>query len=135
MFILELSKVLMYQFHYNNIRNKYDSKSKLLFPDTVNIMYGIKTKDVYEDFSSNEEMFEFSNYSTQSKYYDDSNKLVIGKMKDRTSDVAIEEFVGLKPKMYLFLVDVSSKHKKSKRCEQKCCCNNKSQQIWRCIVE
>ena len=38
-------------------------------------------------------------------------------MKDRTSDVAIEEFVGLKPKMYLFLVDVSSKHKKSKRCE------------------
>ena len=64
MFILELSKVLMYQFHYNNIRSKYYSKSKLLFPDNVNIMYGIKTKDVYEDFSSNEEMFEFSNYST-----------------------------------------------------------------------
>ena len=49
-------------------------------------------------------MFDFSNYSTRSKY-DNSNKLVIGKMKDETAGVAIEEFVGLKPKMYLYLVD------------------------------
>ena len=44
-------------------------------------MYEIKTEDVYGDFSSNKEMFDFSNYSTQSKYYHDSNKLVIGKLK------------------------------------------------------
>ena len=44
-------------------------------------------------------MFNFSNYSTKSKCYDDSNKLVIGKMKDGTGGVAIEEFVRLKPKM------------------------------------
>ena len=44
-------------------------------------MYEIKTEDVYEDFSSNKEMFDFSNYSSKSKYYDDSNKLVIRKMK------------------------------------------------------
>ena len=49
-------------------------------------------------------MFDFSNYSTRSKY-DNSNKLVIGKMKDETRGVAIEVFVGLKPKMYLYLVD------------------------------
>ena len=59
-------------------------------------------------------MFNFSNYSTKSKYYDDSNKLVVGKMKDETSDVAIEEFVGLNAKMCLFLVDDNSEHKKSK---------------------
>ena len=45
-------------------------------------------------------MLDFSNYSTKSKYYDDSNKLVIGKMKDKTGGVAIEEFLRLKPKMY-----------------------------------
>ena len=45
-------------------------------------------------------MFDFRNYSTKSKYYDDSNKLVIGKMKDKTGGVAIEEFLRLKPKMY-----------------------------------
>ena len=50
-------------------------------------------------------MSDFSNYLTKSKYYDNSNKLVIGKMKDETDGVAIKGFVGLKPKMYSFLVD------------------------------
>ena len=97
--ILELSKVLMYGFHFDYIKNKYDNKSKLFFTDTDSLMYDIKTGDVYEDFSSNKEMFDFSNYSTKSKYYNDSNKLAIGKMKGETRGVAIEEFVGLKPKM------------------------------------
>ena len=69
-------------------------------------MYEIQTGDVYEDFSSNKHMFDFSNDSTESKYYDNSNKLVIEKMKDETGYVAIEEFVELKPKMYSFLVDI-----------------------------
>ena len=77
--ILELSKVLMYEFHYNYIKNEYDNKSKLLFTDTDSLMYEIKTVDVHEGFSSNKEMFDFSNYSTRSKYYDNSNKLVTGK--------------------------------------------------------
>ena len=53
----------MYEFHYGNIKSKYDSKSKVLFPDTDKITYVIKTKDVYEYFSSNKEMFDCSNYS------------------------------------------------------------------------
>ena len=60
-------------------------------------MYEIKTEDVYGDFSSNKEMFDFCNYLTKSKYHDDSNKLVLGKMKDETAGVTVEEFVGLKP--------------------------------------
>ena len=59
-------------------------------------MYEIKTEDIYENFSNNKEMFDFSNYSTKSKYYDNSNNLVIGKIKDETAGVAIEEFVRLK---------------------------------------
>ena len=78
------------------------------------LMYEIKIKDVYEDFSKDKEMFDFSNYSAKSKYYDDSNRLVVGKIKDETGGVAIEEFVGLKPKMYFSLVDNSSEHKKAK---------------------
>ena len=76
-------------------------------------MYEIKTEDVFEDFSGDKKMFDFTNYSTKSKYYDKSNKLVIGKMKDEAGGVAIEEFVGLKPKMYSFLVE-NSQHKKAK---------------------
>ena len=67
-------------------------------------MYKIKTEDVSEDFSQDKEMFDFSNYSTESKYYDDSNKLVEGKMKDETDGDAIKEFVELNLKMNSFIL-------------------------------
>ena len=53
MCMLELSKVLMYDFHHDYIKNKYDDKSNLLFTDNDSLMYEIKTEDVYEGFSSN----------------------------------------------------------------------------------
>ena len=56
-------------------------------------------------------MFDFSNHSIKSKYYDDSNKLVVGQMKDEIGAVAMEEFVGLKLKIYSCLVDDKSEHK------------------------
>ena len=80
MCILELSKELMDEFHYDYIKSKYNSKSKLLFADTDSSMYETKTKDVYEDFSREKDMFDSSNYSTKSKFYDNSNKLIMGKM-------------------------------------------------------
>ena len=97
---MEFNEVLLYEFHYDYIKNKYDNKSKIFFTDADSVMYEIKTEDVSEDFSSNKELLDSSNYSTKSKYYDSSNKLVIGKMKGDTRGVAIEEFVGLMPKMH-----------------------------------
>ena len=104
----------MYEFHYDYIKNKYGNNSRLLFTDTDSLMYQIKTEDVYKVFSNNKELFDFSNYSSKSKYHDNSNKLVVGKMKDETVGVAIEVFVGLKPKMYSYLVDDISEHEKVK---------------------
>ena len=114
MCILELSKVLMCEFYDDYIKNKYGNNSKLLFTDFDSLMYEIKTEDAYEDFSNDKEMFDFSNYSIKSKYYDNSNKLVVGKMEDETAGAVIEEFVGLKPKKYLYLVDDNSEHEKAK---------------------
>ena len=65
--------------------NTYDNKLKLLLTDTDSLKYEIKAEDAYEDFSSDKKMFYISNYSTKSKYYDESNKLVI----DETGGVAI----------------------------------------------
>ena len=76
-------------------------------------MYEIKTEDISEDFSSNKELLDFSNYLTKSNFHDNWNKLVIRKLKDETGGVAIEEFIGLKPKIYSLLVD-NSEHKKAK---------------------
>ena len=114
MCILELRKVLMYEFHYDYMKNKYGNDSELLFTYTDSLMYEIKTEDVAEDFSSDKEMLDFSNFSTKSECYNDSNKLVIDKMKDETAGIVIEEFVRLKPKMYSFLVDDNSEPKKIK---------------------
>ena len=112
MCILHLSRILM----YNSIMvtRKYANKSRLLFTDTDSFLYEIKTKDVYEGFNKDKEMFNFNNHSAKSKYYDDSKKLVVGKTKNKTGGAAIEEFVGLKPKMYSFSLDDSSDHKKVK---------------------
>ena len=77
-------------------------------------MYEIKNRYVYENFNEDKEMFSFSNYLTKWKYHDDSNKLVITKMKNKTARIAIKEFLGLKAKIYFFLVDDSSEGKKAK---------------------
>ena len=63
-------------------------------------MYEIKTEDLYEDL--------YEDFSTRSKYYDNWKNSVVGKIKDETASVRIKYFVGLKLKMYLFLVDDSS---------------------------
>ena len=94
-------------------KNKKMAATKNSFTDIDCLVCEIRTKDVYKDLSSDKEMFDLSNSSTKSKEYDDSNKLVTGKIKYETKDVAINEFVGLKLRMYSFLVDNSSEHKKS----------------------
>ena len=88
------------------LKNKHEKKSK---PWTVtdSLTHEIKI------LAAIKKMFDFRNYLTKSKYYDNSNKLVIGKMKDETGGIAIEEFLGLKPKINLFLVD-NSQYKKAK---------------------
>ena len=65
----------MYEFHYDYIKNKYDNNSSLLLRDTDSIMYEIKTEDIYEDSRNNKEIFDFSNYSTKLKCYDNSKKI------------------------------------------------------------
>ena len=103
----------MYKFHYGYIKKKYGNNSRLLFVNTDSLMYENKSRDVCKDCSNDKEMFDFSNYSTKSKYCHNLKKLVVGRMKDTTTDVAIEEFARLNPKMYSYLVDDNSEHEKA----------------------
>ena len=96
--VLDLSKLLMYGFHYKYIGSKFDAK--LLFTDTDSLVYKIKTEDVYEDFYLDKNLFDFSYYGLNSKFFDPVNKKVIGKMKDEFKERIISQFVGLKSKMY-----------------------------------
>ena len=72
-----------------------------------NWIYETETENSYDYFSKNNKMFNFSNYSAESKYYDESSALVVGKMKDDMGGVSIVKFIGLKLKMYLILMSDS----------------------------
>ena len=78
--VLNLSKYLMYDFHYKYVKNTFDAR--LLFADTKSLVYEIKTENVYEDFYEDKNLFDFSDYPVSSKLFDPVNKKVIGKMKD-----------------------------------------------------
>ena len=117
MSILDLSKTLMYDFHYNYIKPKYDNRAKLLFTDTDSLAYEIETKDFYRDISSDvKSKFDTSNYPKNhpSGILTGVNKKVIGMFKDEAAGKQIAEFVGLRAKLYSYRVEESYEEKKCK---------------------
>ena len=102
----------MYDFHYNYIKKKYNDKAKLLFTDTDSLTYEIETEDAY--ISSNKEKFYNSKYPENSPYSDKSNEKIIGKFKDEVSGILINEFIGLRKKMYSYLKDTDECGKTAK---------------------
>ena len=100
--ILELSKVLMYDFHYNVMKKKYGNKIKLLFTDTDSLCYEIETEDFYKDVKEISHHFDFSEYPKTHELYSEEFKKALGKFKDETHSILIREFVGLRSKMYSF---------------------------------
>ena len=88
----------MYDFHYNFIKKNFDAD--LLFTDTDSLTYKIKSENVYEESFKWKDLFDFSNYSKDLKFFNETNKNVIGKMKDEFGGVIVDEFDGLKSKMY-----------------------------------
>ena len=116
MCILDLSKSLMYDFHYNYIKPKYSERAKLLFTDTDSLMYEIETEDFYRDISSDvHKKFDTSNFAKVHKSVIPTgvNKKVIGMMKDEAGGKQITEFVGLRSKLYSFKID----EKNEKKCK------------------
>ena len=97
--ILDLSKYLIYEFHYKHIKSRFDDK--LLFTDTDSLVYEIKTEDVYEDFYDDKNLFDFSDYPLSSKFFDPVNKKVIDKTKDDFKGRIISEFIGLKSQRFV----------------------------------
>ena len=82
--ILEFSKLIMVDFHYNCIINKYGNNAKLLYSDTDPLLYHTKTKDIYEELYDDNEKFDFSlypkshpNFTRNIIGYTDDNKPII----------------------------------------------------------
>ena len=117
MCILDLSKTIMYEFHYNYIKKKYEDKAKLLFTDTDSLMYEIKTEDFYKDISGDvKDRFDTSDYPPNhpSGIPTGCNKKVLRVFKVEVAGRYIEEFVGLRAKLYSYKM---FEGKESKKCK------------------
>ena len=102
----------MYEFRYKYVKSKFDAN--LLFTDADSLVYEIKTEYVYKTFYEDKNLFDFSDYPLNSKFFDPVNKKVIGKMKDEFKGKIICEFIGLKSKMYSLIAVNNEEVKKSK---------------------
>ena len=116
--ILDLSKIVMYEFHYDYMVPKYSlEKLKLCYMDTDSLVYDIKTEDFYEDIANDvEARFDTSGYSKTDfrPLPIGLNKKVIGRMKDELGGKIMTEFVALRPKLYSYRKLDGSEDKKCK---------------------
>ena len=99
--VLDLSKLSMFEFHYDYIVPKYGNNCKLLTTDTDSFIYHIFTNDLYRDMQMSHHLFDTSNYPPDHFLFSNENKKIPGKMKDETESVPISRFIGLKSKMYM----------------------------------
>ena len=97
--VLDLSKLLMYRFHYEKMLQRY-AHINLCFTDTDSLLYEVFTDDIYADMAASVDEYDFSEYPRDHPLYSIDNKKVIGKMKDELNGCCMEEFVGLLPKCY-----------------------------------
>ena len=113
--LLEISKLLMYEFWYDYMKPKYEDKVKLCYIDTDNFIISIKTKDFYKDIADDvEKRFDTSNYEVDRPLPTRKNKKVIELMKDELGGTIIREFVAVRPKTYSYLTDDFKEDKKAK---------------------
>ena len=113
--ILEISKILMYEFWYDYMKPKYGNNVKLCYMDTDSFIMSIKTEDFYKDIANDvEKRFDTSNYEVDRPLPTGKNKKVIGLMKDELGGRVITEFVALRPKTYSYLTDDCKEDKKAK---------------------
>ena len=113
--ILDISKILMYEFWYDYMKPKYGNDVKLYYMDTDSFVMNIKTNDFYKDISRDvDNKFDTSNYEVNRLLPMEKNKKVLGLMKGELGGEIITKFITLRPKTYSYLTDNDKEDKKAK---------------------
>ena len=118
--ILEISKILTYEFWYDYMKPKYNDNVRICYMDTDSFIMNVKSNDFYKDISDDvDKRFDTSNYEVKRPLPIGKNKKVIGLMKDELRGEIITEFIALRPKTYSYLRDndkIDKKAKGTKKC-------------------
>ena len=114
MCVLELSKILMYDFYYNHLKERYSSNCQLLYTDTDSLLLEIKTEDVYKDKATNLYCYNTSDFPKDHPLHSQINKKVLAKMKDECAGALILEAACLRFKIYSILLENEKNIKKAK---------------------
>ena len=113
--ILDISKITMYEFWYDYVKNKFDSRANVCYMDMDSFVINIKSKDFYKDIAMDvTERFDTSNCIYNRPFPTGVNKKVIGLMKDELGGGIITEFVALRPKAYSYITNDFTELKKAK---------------------
>ncbi|NDD85271.1 hypothetical protein EBZ38_13490 [bacterium] len=113
--ILDISKTLMYDFHYRVMLPRYGvERLRLCMTDTDSLLYWVATDDVYTDMREMGEHFDMSEFPVAHANYNPRNKKVLGKFKDEEADDVITEFVGLRAKLYAYRTASACEAKRAK---------------------
>ncbi|XP_018393386.1 PREDICTED: uncharacterized protein LOC108772361 [Cyphomyrmex costatus] len=115
MFILDISKTCLYEFHHEYMAPLFREKCKIMYTDTDSLIYHVECDDVYEIIKRDIDRFDTSNYSVDNQYRIPlANKKVPGLMKDDNNGAIMTEFIGLRAKMYALRVQGQKDTKKAK---------------------
>ena len=120
--ILDLSKLVMYEFHYDYMQRKYDSQNlKLCYIDTDSLVYHIKTEDFYEDIAADvQTRFNTSAHRSDRPLPIGLNTKVIGLKKDEMGGDIIGEFIAPRSKLYFYRKSGGVERMKCKGIKRKC---------------
>ena len=112
MCVLDLSKLVMFDFYYGRLKPLYGDKIRMLYTDTDSLIVHVETEDVYADMMLDSDLYDTSNYATDHPLYSSANKKIIGKFKDELGGKIMTNFIGLRSKMYSYIGDDCGKRAK-----------------------
>ena len=113
--VMELSKALIYKFHYDVIKARYNDRSILCYTDRDSLIYLVETDDIYKDMRQSSENYDTSNFPCRRRGYSRKNMGVAGKLLDVNAGLPIYEFIGLRAKMFSYTMTFYKYRKTAKR--------------------
>ena len=122
--MLELNRILMYEFWHDYVKHEYGKKAKLCYVDTDSFIVYIKTDGIYKDIAeAAETRFDTSSYELECNFIErllpkGKNKKQTGLMRDKLGGKIMAKFVGLRAKIYSYLIDNCNEDKKKQKAQK-----------------